>query len=306
MKYCFGPVPSRRLGLSLGIDILPLKTCNLDCIYCELGPSPSTTCRRKEYVPADEIKSEIRQVFEKGISHDVVTFSASGETTLHSRLGELIRFTKRYSSKPVVIITNGTTLHDRDVRHDLHAANIVMPSLDAATERTFRKINRPASGVKVQDVIKGLKRFREEFNGVIWLEILLVKGINDNKDDIDALKDAVSEINPHKIQLNTVHRPPAETWAKPLSRERLEDIQRIFGEKAEVIAKFHQERWEKPKLLLESEIRETLARRPLSIEDIEEIMGGSSEKLKKTIKTMEQRGEIIPVTIDGTKYFKLP
>lgn len=305
MKYCFGPVPSRRLGLSLGVDILPMKTCNLNCIYCELGASREMTSIRREYIPAREIKKEITEVIQKDITFDAMTFSASGETTLHSRLGELLVFARGHTSKPLVVITNGTTLSDESVRKELGTADIVMPSLDAATGKTFRQINRPHKNLHVDDIINGLCLFRKDFNGLIWLEILLVKGINDNHRDIDALVQAVKEINPDRIQLNTVNRPPAESWAAPLPEGEMMKICRRFGNKAEVIASFHKKGKNGAGLLFKDEILETLKRRPISFEDIEEMMGADSRSLKKILNFMEHEGIIKRVTVEGRTFFKI-
>ncbi len=305
MKYCFGPVPSRRLGLSLGVDILPLKTCNLNCIYCELGASSEMTSIRREYYPAEEIKKEILETVEQGITFDALTFSASGETTLHSRLGELIAFAKKQTEKPVVVITNGTTLENMEVRSELAGADIVMPSLDAATSDTFRRINRPCGNMRPDNIIDGMASFRQEFDGRLWLEILFVKGVNDSDRDIEALLHAVEAINPDRVQLNTVNRPPAEPWVDPLSEGEMTEICKRFGKKADVIADFHKKDKGNARLLLEKEIVETLRRRPISFEDIEEMMGADARFLKKLLNSMEHKGIIERVTVAGRTFFRI-
>ena len=232
MKYIFGPVPSRRLGFSLGVDIIPSKTCTLDCIYCQVGRTMCKAIERKEYVAPDEILDELKEVLKSGIRIDYITLSGNGEPTLNSKLGEIIKGIKGISSLPVAVITNGTLLTDRNVREELLSADLVMPSLDAATQKTFQKIDRPHPSLKIENIIEGMVEFRKIYpirspakdtmagspniksgltsngaSGQIWLEIMLVEGINDNQDELNALKTAVEKIEPDKVQLNTPVRP---------------------------------------------------------------------------------------------------
>jgi wyosine [tRNA(Phe)-imidazoG37] synthetase (radical SAM superfamily) len=263
------------------------------------------TSIRREYYPAEEIKKEILETVEQGITFDALTFSASGETTLHSRLGELIAFAKKQTEKPVVVITNGTTLENMEVRSELAGADIVMPSLDAATSDTFRRINRPCGNMRPDNIIDGMASFRQEFDGRLWLEILFVKGVNDSDRDIEALLHAVEAINPDRVQLNTVNRPPAEPWVDPLSEGEMTEICKRFGKKADVIADFHKKDKGNARLLLEKEIVETLRRRPISFEDIEEMMGADARFLKKLLNSMEHKGIIERVTVAGRTFFRI-
>ena len=237
-NHIFGPVPSRRLGLSLGIDIVPMKTCSLSCIYCQVGKTPHTTISRQEYVSAREILTELEDLFNKGIRADWITFSGSGEPTLNSAIGEIITGIKALTNIPVCVITNGTLLWDTQVCRDVLESDAVMPSLDSAIEQTFHAICRPHPDLKIGKIIEGLVDFRKMYSGKIWLEILLVEGINDSPEELEALCEAAMRISPDTIQLNTVVRPPAEISAKPVSRERLEKIRDFFGVKAEIIASF--------------------------------------------------------------------
>lgn len=290
----------------MGVDILPLKTCNLNCVYCELGSCSKTTSVRKEYTPTDQVKNEIQKVIEADISFDAITFSASGETTLHSNIEDMLHFAKKLTSKPVVVITNGTTFTDDNVRKELKHADIVIPSLDAVTERTFRKINRPGENLHIEEIIHGLYLFSREFHGEMWLEIFLVKGINDSNSEIEGLIRAAKEIDPDRVQLNTVHRPPAEQWIRPLERSEMDAISARFGSKAEVIAKFKEKRGNQDvKLLLEAELIETLKRRPLNFEDLESMLGVRSDKLKKSLEDMFYKGIIDKVRTEGKDFFKI-
>lgn len=227
MKHIFGPVNSRRLGRSLGIDLLPKKICNFDCIYCEVGATTQHTCERAEYVPTGEILAEIEQYCADPIrlaQVDVVTVTASGEPTLHSGLGRILRFLKERTGKPVAVLTNGTNLHRPDVVAELCQADIVIPSLDAALPESFRRLNRPAPCVDLREMIEGLVSFSHVFAGELWLEILVAEGINDSQEDIAALSAIIARMRLTRVQLNTVARPPLEKFALPVSQERLREI----------------------------------------------------------------------------------
>ena len=238
MKHVYGPVPSRRLGYSLGVDILPFKICSLDCIYCQLGRTKRKTIQRKKYFDFDVILSQIKTVIDSGQKIDTITFSGSGEPTLNVFIGELIKGIKKNTSIPVAVLTNSTLLIHKSVRNALSKADLVIPSLDAATQDIFVRMNRPHKSIKIQQIIEGIKKFRQEFSGKIWLEILFVKGVNDSLAHLKKLKAAISEINPDKIQLNTVVRPPAEKSSLPVTPQELANFRKFFGTKAEVIAEF--------------------------------------------------------------------
>ncbi len=303
MKYIFGPVPSRRLGLSLGVDLLPPKTCNMDCIYCELGRGCGTICRQGEYTPVDEIKEEIRQVcLEDPRGFDCLTFTASGEPTLHSRLGELIEFSRHICGKPVVVLTNAGLSIVKEVRHSLASADFVLPSLDAATQQVFRRINRPDPCLSIEEIIEGLQRLKQEMRGQMWLEILFVKGINDSEAEVMALKRAISRIQPDRVQLNTVVRPPAEEFAKPVPRSRLEQIQGELGAGAEIIVDFSRKLKEGSPLILESEILDLLKRRPLSCKDIKELFG-EVEKVDEILSRLLENGIIDRKEVDSDAFY---
>jgi len=187
--HTYGPVPSRRLGFSLGIDIIPLKTCSLNCIYCQLGPTPKKTTHKKEYFSSSDILAQIRKKLSSGQRIDYITFSGSGEPTLNKALGKLIRDIKKTTSIPAAVLTNSTLLSLKSTREALMDADLVVPSLDAATQEIFVKVNRPHSSLKLEEIIEGLWKFRQEFKGSIWLEIMLVKGVNDSPSHIRKLKE---------------------------------------------------------------------------------------------------------------------
>lgn len=232
MNHIFGPVNSRRLGRSLGIDLLPRKICNFDCIYCEVGSTTNLTCERKEYVPTDTIIGEIEEYCsdpQRMDLVDVVTVTASGEPTLHSGLGRILKYLKETTGKPVAVLINGTNLDKQEVVDDLCLADVVVPSLDSALEKSYRKLNRPALCLDLQEMIDGLISFSKVFTGELWLEVLIAEGINDTPEDIEALGKVISRIELSRVQLNTVVRPPLENYARPVSPERLAEIAKTFS-----------------------------------------------------------------------------
>ncbi|MCK4631597.1 MAG: radical SAM protein, partial [Bacteroidales bacterium] len=190
-KYLFGPVPSRRLGMSLGVDLVPHKVCSLNCIYCECGPTTRLTIERNEYVPYNEVIQELKRFLSDNPALDYITFSGSGEPTLNSRFGDILKFIKKnYPDIPVAILTNGTLLNDKQVRGEIMDADLVLPSLDVASDLSFRKINRPFHSLNIEDYINGLCEFRKEYQGKIWLEVLIIPGYNNSKQDLKLLKEA--------------------------------------------------------------------------------------------------------------------
>lgn len=302
--YIYGPVPSRRLGFSLGIDILPFKTCSLDCIYCQLGSTPQKTVRRQTFFPQKKVLDQIKKAIDSGQQIDVITFSGSGEPTLNLSIGKLIRKIKKFTSNPVAVLTNSTLLTRKTVREALSAADLVVPSLDAATQEVFERVNRPHSSLKIRRIIEGLKKFRREFKGKIWLEVLLVKGINDSPSHLKKLKEAIAEINPDRIQLNTVVRPPAEESALPLSLIELETIRKFLGQKAEIIAEFDKIQRLPSSLKLQDAILSIVKRRPVTLEDMSASLGKHRNELIKHIDYLLKRNKIKCVIHQGKKYYE--
>lgn len=228
LKYVFGPIPSRRLGISLGVSPIPKKTCNYSCIYCQLGRTDKLCNCRNEFYNLNDILDEIKIYLKQKIKFDVITLVGEGEPTLYSRLGELICNIKQLTSKPVVVITNSALLYDKEVRSELCNADIVLPSLDAYDEDTFRKINRAYGKIHFEDVYNGLVEFSNEYKGSLWLEIMLINGINDDEDSILKFKSIISNIKYDKLYLNTPVRPPAEKWVKIVNHDTMESAAKIL------------------------------------------------------------------------------
>jgi len=289
-KYLFGPVPSRRLGISLGVDLVPKKVCSLNCVYCEVGHTTKLTTERKEYILYDKVTSELEHYFENNPNPDYITFSGSGEPTLNSRIGDVLQFIKQKKSDiPVAVLTNGTLLSDKKVRDELMDANVVLPSLDAATEITFRKINRPSPQLTVEKYIQGLIDFRNEFSGQIWLEVFLIPGYNDNIDDLKALKNAFRDIKPDHIQLNTLDRPGTVADIHAASREDLEKIVDYWKlDNVEIIAAAPERKnIQSYRKDAETAILETISRRPCTVDDLVKILGLHINEINKYLDVLE-------------------
>jgi wyosine [tRNA(Phe)-imidazoG37] synthetase (radical SAM superfamily) len=274
MKYIFGPVPSRRLGYSLGVDIIPYKTCSFDCIYCELG---KTDCRTLE--PVGSVSPEaVLQELEKALSSpapnlDYITITGSGEPTLHPRLGLIIKEIRKMTSRPIALITNSSLLYQEEVLENALKADVVIPSLDAPDPVVFQTINRPHPSLTFERLIEGLVNLGRSPGARIWLEVLFLKGINDSPGQIEQFDSYIRQINPEKVQLNTVVRPPVEDYAGPLSFSRLQEIQRALGPRSEIITPPTPDRTQDKGSITEVQIRDMVTRRPCTAEDIALCLG---------------------------------
>ncbi len=239
MKYIYGPIKSRRLGLSLGLSLTADKICDLDCIYCQWGSAGKTVLERKEYVKAGQIIQELEAWMQKHPREakelEFVTLSGLGEPTLNTCIGELITRVKEVTGSKIAVITNSTLLGDPQVRRGLLKADLIVPSLDAVDPRLFKQIDRPHAGIELSRIIEGLVALRQEFAGLIWLEVMLVAGINDGLDHIRELKKVIDRVNPDRIQLNSPVRKTAESNVFPVEKTKLEEIRKILGDKAEII-----------------------------------------------------------------------
>ena len=306
MKHLFGPVPSRRLGLSLGVDLLFFKTCTLDCVYCQLGRTTCLTLKREKRVSPQEVLAEIRALSDKEevagkqstgpVDFDYLTLAGSGEPLLHLGLDEIIRGAKDSVDKPVVLLTNGTLFFQDQVRREVLEADLIVPSLDAATQATFERVNRPHPDLRIEEVVEGLVRLREEFSGSIWLEVMLVKGVNDCEAELIA--EAVERIGPDRVQLNTVIRPPAEP-VQPLTPEEMEEMLEIFSG-AEVIADWERSLSEKT----EVRIRDLLSRRPCTLEELASLTSLHRNEILKYLEVLEGEGEIRRIRKGEVIYFQ--
>jgi len=307
-NYLFGPVPSRRLGMSLGVDLVPKKVCSLDCVYCEVGKTTKLSLDRKSYINSDCIKDELKHYFDNNPAPDYITVTASGEPTLNLHLGEIIKYIKQ--TKPdvsVAVITNGTLLHDEKVRDALMHADLLLPSLDAATDDVFKKINRPADGLSVDKCIQGLIALSNDFKGIIWLEIFILPGYNDSEHELNELKKIILKINPDSVQLNTLDRPGTVPNLRGASKDELQKVVDFWQiENVEIIAKPKQngkaQSYRKDK---ESAIIETISRRPCTHEDLIEILGLNSNEIDECLEVLNADGKIEKVEEERGAFYQL-
>ena len=307
-NYLFGPVPSRRLGLSLGVDLVPMKTCTLNCIYCECGKTSHLTLERDEYVSFEDVIKELTHYLENHARPDYITFSGSGEPTLHVKIGDVIHFLKdRVPDIPVAVLTNGTLFFQKQVRIDVKDATVVIPSLDAATKEIFNKINRPSSQLILDGIIDGLIQFRKEYRGNLWLEIFIIPGLNDSTHELEALKRTIKKIKPDQVHLNTLDRPGTVPTLRPASREELEHVLQIFQmENAVIIA----DPPDREALLVyrkdaESAILGTIARRPCTLKDLSEILGLPADEVNTHLASLVTVGKIKSVKQQRGLFYRL-
>ncbi|MDO9572774.1 MAG: radical SAM protein [Candidatus Omnitrophota bacterium] len=239
MKYIYGPIKSRRLGLSLGLSLSSDKTCNLDCVYCQWGKTEKKVFRRNKYANIDEIIKELEswldENFKKAKKLKFVTISGLGEPTLYTQIGELINRVRKITNYKIAVITNSTLLGDPFVRKALLDVDLIVPSLDAVDEKIFKQVDRPHADVNLNEIIAGLIALRKEFHGKIWLEIMLISGVNDDIRHIKKLKKIIQLISPDRIQLNSPVRATTEKDVLPVGKTKLEKIKKILGNKAEII-----------------------------------------------------------------------
>ena len=307
-KYLFGPVPSRRLGMSLGVDLVPKKVCSLDCVYCEVGRTNKLTLERKEYIPAEKIKRELADYFSKHPLPDYVTLTGSGEPTLNTRIGDIIEFVKQLQPGiPVAVLTNGTLLSDRDVRESLLKADLIVPSLDAASEDVMQAINCPASGFDIEKYIEGLVAFSQEFKGKIWLEVFILPGYNDSEQELAEIKKIIQRINPDRVQLNTLDRPGTVSGLRPATAEELNRITASWGmEHVEIIAASAQRKQEKAyRDDVESAILGTIARRPCTLEDLPGILGLPAHEIKKYLDVLVAEKKVETEKLERGVFYKM-
>lgn len=294
-RYIFGPVPSRRLGISLGVDLIPPKTCSYNCIYCESGKTTNLTVERREYVPLNDVLKELDGVLKTHPRLDFVTYSGSGEPTLYSRISEVTRFVKEnYPEYKTALLTNGSLFHDEKVRRDCLDIDVVIPSLDCAGETEFKKVDRPHHSLSAAVVNEGIAKFRTEYTGQIWLEIFIVPGINDTDEEIGRINAEIAKIRPDKIQLNTLDRPGAVDWIRPADDIRMQEIAgKLRHDNIEIAGKPATRSSNKAYSGdISDVILRTVRRRPCTLDDIVNITGLHMNEVNKYLGVLVAEGKI--------------
>lgn len=306
MKTVFGPVPTRRLGQSLGVDPIPLKTCNWNCVYCQLGRTRGLTNERKVFFPPEEIVAQVRETLASHQPGDIdwITFVGSGETTLHASLGALIRSVKSISDLPVAVITNGSLLYLPEVREELMAADAVLPSLDAGNEVLYRKINRPHPDLTFERLTDGLIAFKKEYQGKLWIELMMVRGMNDSEEALREIALQMDRIQPDEIHILQPTRPPVEAWVRPPDAEGLMRARAILGDRARVIDSAVGSFDLSSEDTLVDAIIGIITRHPMKESElVETLTKWSPGEIEKTLQALQDSGRAQIVLRYGTRFW---
>lgn len=312
-RYVYGPVPSRRLGRSLGLDLVPYKTCSYDCVYCHLGRTTDKTVERREYVPVADLLEELRRKLAEGKKADYVSLAGSGEPTLHSGMGELIRRIKGMSDIPLAVFTNGSLLWKPEVREALAGADLVLPSLDAGDGELFRYVNRPHEEVTFDRMVEGLEAFTRGYGGQVWVEVLLLGGVTGIRGEVEKIARHLARCRVDRIQLNTVARPPAEGFARPVTQGQLRRLQEIFAGKTEIIAPPAADEDRPPDpgdpdspASSGDAVMALLERRPATSGDIARGLGMHTMEALKRLEALRAAGRVETVSTGGRTFYAVP
>jgi wyosine [tRNA(Phe)-imidazoG37] synthetase (radical SAM superfamily) len=298
----FGPVPSRRLGRSLGVDLIPRKLCSYDCVYCQVGRTTTHTIERGVYAPTELVVAELERKLAHKPGPDIVTFSGSGEPTLAANIGEVLSWLKSYSAHRTAVLTNGSLLWREDVRRELAMADLVVPSLDAVTEANWRRVNQPAPGLELGKVMGGIRRFCAEHPGEVWLEVLLAKGYNDSEEELAAIASEVSGLRATRVQVHTVTRPPACHGVEGVPYETLARLAGMIGARAEIVGDY-KGTTVLPDGCSEETVLAMLARRPCTLQDVADGLGVHHSEASKALGVLGAHGKVRIETVDGREYF---
>jgi len=306
-QYVYGPVPSRRLGRSLGIDLVPFKTCTYDCVYCQLGRTTNKTIKRKEYVAVEEILAELERKLAGEHVPDYIGIAGSGEPTLNSGIGGLVNKIKALTDIPVAVLTNGSLLWMSEVQDALMGADLVLPSLDAGDDPLFQYVNRPHGELSFERMTDGIAAFTRRFSGKVWLEVFLLGGVTGIPAEVEKIAAIVRRIQPARVQLNSVSRPPAEEFALPLSINQMLALKDFFPGQVDIIPEIERD---SAKVSAFAQAREVdilalLSRRPCTINDIAKGLGLHQNVVVKTLEHLRGDGKVIEERIGGSLYFRL-
>ena len=303
-KVVYGPVPSRRLGRSLGVDLVPYKICSYDCVYCQIGRTPMPTIERISYIPADKVVSDVLERLDQGVSPDYITLGGSGEPTLNTDIREIIERIKKATTVPVTVLTNGSMLMFPEVRADLKFADVVLPSFDAANPEVFQRINRPCLEIEFEKMAEGMVQFRKEYPGQIWIEIFLVEGVNTADEDIEQFRFWMNRIRPDKIHLNTAVRPTAESDVSRPEDATLMRARDMLGERAEIVVPYQGAGAGTRGSALREDLIRLLSRRPCTLADIASGLNSHAHEVLKYLEPLVNAGDVEMVRQNGETYYQ--
>jgi len=301
--HLFGPVPSRRLGRSLGVDLSPPKTCSFNCTYCQLGPTPQVTTERREWVPLAEVLEEIDHWITHDGRADAVTLAGSGEPTLHTGFGEVLGAIRERTSIPAILLTNGSLFHLPEVRRAACRASSVKVTLSAPDAATWQRLHRPSPGLDFSEFLKGLRAFRSEFEGRLSLEVMVVEGVNSDVETVRRVAREVARVRPDSIQINTPVRPPCDEGVRPLARDRLEALAELFTPRAEVIGDFSAAIVSHDDADLAETLANAVSRHPATAVQLARSFGVREEAALACLETLVREGRIEALTKDDITFF---
>ncbi len=322
LRYIFGPINSSRIGRSLGVDVIPKKICSLDCIYCEVGITKSISTEIKPYFKPENILEEFMSIYpEVKDSIDAITITGSGEPTLNSYLNDILIGIREIvkDEKEIAILTNTTTIDNKDVYNTLLDFDIVVPSLDAVTKTAFEKINKPAKEININDIINHLITFSNEYTGKLYLEVLLAKNVNDQKEDIDTLISVIKKINYTRLDIGTITRPPSYSFATPLTDIELDDIKTYIASNGvsflkdstvddnsnnKTISYHNHSSVNNDKDVIIGKLIPILKMRPTTIEDMIKTLKIDNNTAQEILAPFIQSGEIITNDFNGVLYYQ--
>jgi wyosine [tRNA(Phe)-imidazoG37] synthetase (radical SAM superfamily) len=307
-QYLYGPVPSRRLGRSLGIDLVPYKTCTYDCIYCQLGKTTTKTIEMRDYVPVEGVLSELKEKLSTGVPCDYISLAGSGEPTLHASINELIAKIKEMTDIPVSVITNGSLLYLPEVRKSLMCADLVIPSLDAGDAALFEYVNRPHKNIGFEQMSEGIVEFVRHYTGRLWMEVLLVSGVTGLPSEVKKIAAWVEKIRPEKVQLGTVNRPAYEDFACAVDPKQMKKLAGMFSGEVEILAS------DPPTVsppdaasdATDADILNLLARRPCSLEGVALGLNLHPHEAAKRLEKLLKDGCIATLRSGSAVFYKLP
>jgi wyosine [tRNA(Phe)-imidazoG37] synthetase (radical SAM superfamily) len=303
-RHLFGPVPSRRFGRSLGVDLVPFKTCSLNCAFCEVGRTTCLTLKRAEYVPIGEVLAELDRWSAAGGVTDFVTLAGSGEPTLHARFGEVLDWTRRSRRFRSALLTNGTLMTDPTVRAEARGADVVKLSLSAGDAASFARVHRPHPDLKFREFVDAYRLFRDEYAGELWIEVFLVAGMNDTEDEVRRIAAEVERIRPDRVHLNTVARPAAESWAAAVPEERLRELAAFFTPHGQTPGDFTSPAGRSPAGGAEA-VAAILRRRPCTVAQLAAVLGMGEAEVGAMVAELVGSGQAEARAENGATYYSV-